>query len=192
MLPMNQTKQKFVELIRNRSEDNKSAILLMFDKGLISNCLSTLRQELDSFVRIIFLGRINDISERRRLMKQTLNNEKWIVLTSNNKSRVVTDRDMIERATELKGYVSYVYKFGCSFIHLSNFHNYRNINPFESLSYSQRLDIKIYLHQYHGFPMEKSLNVDNVAKLIPDVFSKISENMSFYLEEILNDQMILT
>ena len=122
---MLEIKQKYIELIRNRSEENSKAIKALFDQRLIGNCLSTLRQELDSFIRIIFLGRITDLNERERLMNQTLIGEKWKELTVNNKWQQITDRDMVEKSTEIKGYIQYVYKFGCAFIHLSDFHNYK-------------------------------------------------------------------
>ena len=46
---------------------------------------------------------------------------------------------MVDKADELKGYVHYVYKFGCGFIHLSGFHNYGMTNPFDKLSGTNRL-----------------------------------------------------
>jgi hypothetical protein len=54
-------------------------------------------------------------------MSQTLHGEKWAELTVNNKSKKITDANMIEQSTELKGYIYYVYKFGCGFIHYQTF-----------------------------------------------------------------------
>ncbi len=187
---MSDIKQKYIELIKNRSEENSKAIKALFDQKLIGNCLSTLRQELDSFIRIIFLGRITDFNERKRLMNQTLIGEKWQILTKNNKWRQITDRDMIEISIEVKGYIHYVYKFGCAFIHLSNFHSYKTENPFNKLNFSEQFDIKYYLNYYHGFPRNNDLTVENVSELIPSVFNKISQNMACYYDMILNDEMI--
>ena len=159
------TKQRYIELIKTRSEENRKSIGLLFGQNLIGNCLSILRQELDSFIRLIYLGRISDIPERERLMNQTLNGEKWKVQTFNHKWKSVTDREMVEKATKLKGYIQYVYKFGCAYIHLSDFHNYKIENPFDKLSFAQQFDIKMYLNQYHGFSQQNELEVCFFHKL---------------------------
>ena len=82
---MEQVKQKFIELVINRSNENSKAIRNLYNENLIGGCMSILRQELDSFVRIIYLGRVTNPEERSRLMEQTLNGERWKVLTHNNK-----------------------------------------------------------------------------------------------------------
>ena len=187
---MTSIKEKYIALIQKRSEENEKAIRLLFDQNLIGNCISILRQELDSFIRVMYLGRISDFKERERLMNQTLSGEKWSELTVNNKWKQITDKDMVEKSTELKGYIQYVYKFGCAFIHLSDFHDYANKNPFDKLDYVEQFDIKLYLHQYHGFSRDSELTVGNISNLIPDIFEKISKNMSCYFRTILNDEMI--
>lgn len=73
---MTDIKQKYISLIQNRSEENKIALNLLFAQGLFGNCISILRQELDSFIRVMYLGRISDFDERERLMSQTLSGEK--------------------------------------------------------------------------------------------------------------------
>jgi hypothetical protein len=187
---MSDTKQNYITLIQKRSEENGKAIKLLFEQNLFGNCISILRQELDSFIRIMYLGRISDFGERTRLMSQTLSGEKWSVLTANNKWRSITDKEMVEKASELKGYIYYVYKFGCGFIHLSDFHDYATVNPFDKLDYVEQFDIKLYLNQYHGFPRDSELTVDDFSDLIPDVFEKISKNLTCYFGSILNDGMI--
>lgn len=187
---MTDLRQNYIALIQKRSEENRQSLQLLFEQQLFGNCVAILRQELDSFVRILYLGRIPDAKERERLMHQTLSGEKWTVLTANNKMRQITDKEMVEKATELKGYVHYVYKFGCGFIHLSDFHDYAKSNPFDRLEYAQQFDIKLYLHQYHGFPRSTELSVANISYLLPDVFKKISENMVYYFGPILSDAMI--
>lgn len=52
---MSETKRKYIDLIKSRSEENSKAIMTLIAQNLVGNCLSTLRQELDSFIRIIFL-----------------------------------------------------------------------------------------------------------------------------------------
>jgi hypothetical protein len=187
---MTDIRQEYISLIQKRSTENEKALQLLFSQNLFGNCLSTLRQELDSFIRIMYLGRISDINERERLMQLTLSGKRWKVLTGNNKFRPVTDKEMEEKASELHGYIHYVYKFGCSFIHLSDFHNYENENPFDKLDEVEQFDISFYLKQYHGVPLETELTVDNISILLPAIFKKISANMTYYFGAILNDGMI--
>lgn len=189
---MTDIKQKYISLIEKRSAENQKALHLLFSQNLFGNCLSILRQELDSFIRIMYLGRIADINERERLMQLTLSGEKWKVLTNNDKFRPVTDREMEEKASELHGYIHYVYKFGCRFIHLSDFHNYETENPFDKLDEAEQFDISFYLEQYHGLSFETELTVENISILIPAIFEKISTNMACYFGSILNDGMINT
>jgi len=184
-------KTEFIELVKSRSIANAKSFDSLYSQGLLGNCLSILRQELDSFVRILYLGRVQNIVERERLMKQTINGERWERLTSNGKWRLINDKEMVDKASELKGYVEYVYKFGCAFIHLSNFHNYKTVNPFDKLNLKEKYDIKRYLNQYHGQSTDENLTVDYLNALLPEIFKKVSSNMHCYFDSIINDEMIL-
>jgi hypothetical protein len=73
---------------------------------------------------------------------------------------------------------------------LSNFHNYETNNPFDELDYTEQFDIKFYLNQYHNLPRNKELRIENISNLLPAIFEKISTNMAYYFDEILNDGMI--
>ncbi len=186
---MTDIKQQFIRLIKQRSQENSESLNDDFEKNRIGKCMETLRTELDSFIRVMYLGRV-DIAERERLIQQTLSEEKWTVLTHNNKWKQVTDRDMVQKANELMGYIQYVYKFGCGFIHLSYFHDYLNNNPFDKLSDTEKRDIKSYLNQFHSFPFDTELTTENVISYIPEVFNKISLNLACYFDYILTDKMI--
>jgi hypothetical protein len=187
---MTNVRQKYISLVKKRSEENRIALNLLVSQRLFGNCISILRQELDSFIRVMYLGRIPDITERDRLMNQTLSGDKWTVLTTNNKWKQVTDKDMVDKANELEGYIHYVYKFGCGFIHLSDLHDYETTNPFDKLNETERSDIKYYLKHYHDFPIDRELTVENISMLIPAIFEKISSNLTCYFGRILNNQMI--
>jgi len=187
---MDQIIQDFIELVNTRSSENKKSMDVLFEQNLIGNCISVLRQELDTFIRIIYLGRTTDLAERKRLMQMTLDGEKWKVLNSNNKLVNVTDRNMVDLSSEVKGYVGYVYKFGCSFVHLSDYHNYEENNPFEKLPYNEQLDIITYLHQYHRYPRDSKLTITNVTNYLPKIFDKISSNMLYYNEQLIEETLI--
>lgn len=187
---MSEIVSQFIGLVKNRSEENRLSLNNLYEDRLLGNCISILRQEIDTFIRIIYLGRLSSVHERERLINLTLNDEKWNVLTVNNKMKNITDKDMVDIASEVKGYVQYLYKFGCGFIHLSNYHNYKTENPFDRLSLSEQIDIKFYLHQYHGFPIDSDLTIEIIEPLIPEIFNKISQNMLYYNEQLLNNGRI--
>ena len=187
---MSEIISQFIELVKNRSEENRLSLNNLYENHLLGNCISILRQEIDTFIRIIYLGRLDSVHERERLITLTFNDEKWNTLTINNKTKNITDKDMVDIASEIKGYVQYLYKFGCGFIHLSNYHNYKTENPFDRLNLGEQIDIKFYLHQYHGFPIENDLTIETIEYLIPDVFNKISQNMLYYNEQLLNNGSI--
>ena len=72
-------------------------------------------------VRVIYLLRIKDLTERNKLITSTLNGEKWKKKNEKGKITTITDKEMVEQANNLKGWSLSVYKFGCAFIHLSKY-----------------------------------------------------------------------
>lgn len=112
-------------------------------------------------------------------------------MTPKNKLRKVYDKNLIDKAIELEGYIHYVYKFGCRFIHLSNFHNYKTTNPFNKLNETENSDVKKYLSQYHSYPLNQELSFENLRDYIPNIFEKISSNLTCYFDQILNDGTIV-
>lgn len=131
--------KRFCEILRKRSCEHAEAMKRVND--LPGMMVSILRQELDSMVRAIYLLSISDFDERKRLIKQTLAGHKWTKLTSSGKSKIITDREMVELSNVLQGWTLSVYKFGCSFIHFSNYHNYSLINPFTLIDSDEQINI---------------------------------------------------
>ncbi len=97
--------QMFCKIIRQRSAENRQAIESMSVHlgGTLSPAFSVLRQELDSMVRVVFLLSIDDLCERRRLIRTTLDGQKWRVVTSTGKWRTVTDREMSRPFSAIAG-----------------------------------------------------------------------------------------
>lgn len=152
--------------------------------------MSILRQELDSMVRTIWLLSIMDMAERTRLIKATLTGEKWTMTTNNGNARKITDREMVELAQKLQGWTQSVYKFGCAFIHLSDFHNHAVQDPFRRLPESERQDILVHMRNYHGGPPEDNPDMAEIARYLPHVFDKIAGNLEFYLKLLENGKGI--
>ena len=179
--------QNFVVIVRKRSQEHRTAVERVNDLPAIM--ASILRQELDSLVRVLYLRSLQNLEERERLISQTLAGKPWTVLTENLKYRKITDREMVDAASKLHGWAQFAYRFGCSFIHLSDFHNYSNQNPFELISESEQNDLLKYLRQYHNGPDSDNPSFEELRSYFPDVFEKIASNLSHYLEALKNNEL---
>lgn len=178
----------FCNNIRQRSNEHKSAIKRIADLPAIM--ASILRQELDSMVRVIYLLSISDLEERKKLMAQTIEGKKWTIETKKGKQHKITDREMVELSNQLQGWTKSVYKFGCAFIHLSNFHAYKSKNPFESLHATEKEDILCHMRFYHGGPNSNSPSFEEFTTYFPMVFEKITSNLEYYLDRLESNQSV--
>lgn len=174
-------RDKFRELIKQRSEEHEKAIMLLSGSDLTGQIMSILRQELDSMIRVIFLSH-QSLSEKNHLINQTLSDEPWRYKGTNTK---VTDRDMVNLSNRIiDGWVNAVYTFGCAFIHLSSFHDYATNDPFLKMKPSDIAVIKGFLNNYHNFPMTEELNMKSIRPYLPLVFKKIKGNLVCELNKV--------
>ena len=97
---------------------------------------------------------------------------------------------MVDLADKFYGWPFFVYKLGCAFIHLSAMVYYKNSNPFLLLSVSERNDITRFLHQYHSFPLELELNLENIIPYLDKVFNKVSSNLACYIEDLRQNKLL--
>lgn len=176
----------FCELVRNRSQEHKEAIELLYSKRLIGQTIAILRQELDSMVRVLYLLQLRDSTRRDNLMGLTLNHERWRM--TNN--RIITDKAMVDAAQNMHGWIQSVYKLGCGFIHLSSFHDYQNRDPFQELEEEEKTHIIGHLQFYHGFS-HSSLSVDNITPFILLIFEKVRLNLRIYILDLEKSNIIL-
>jgi hypothetical protein len=182
---VNKEIETFCDAVRQRSIENRPAILRIGrGRDAASPAMAILRQELDSLVRLIWLLSIRDEGERNRLIHATLSGRKWTSKTSKGRERTITDRDMVEVAQRLHGWTQSVYKFGCAFIHLSEFHNHAVEDPFRRLPESERQDILRHMRNYHAGPLGDDPDIDELADYIPQVFEKIAGNLECYLNTL--------
>ena len=143
--------QVFCGMIRNRSEENRRAIeCFSITHEVMSPAFAVLRQELDSMIRVIYLLAVTDIKERKRLIDSTLQGENGKFKPTNRSGEMLQDREMVEWHKVYQGWTQSVYRFGCAFIHLSNFHNHLAQNPFAKLMESEKQDILSHMRYYHG------------------------------------------
>lgn len=175
----------FCTMIRNRSDENRRAMhCFTIPHGVLSPAFSILRQELDSMIRAIYLLKKSDFFERKRLIQATLRGNKWKVLTSKGKYRDITDREMVDLAQNLQGWTQSVYKFGCAFVHLSDFHNHLAEDPFLKLLPAEKQNILSHMRNYHGGPSRDNPDMKEISEYLPRVFEKIADNLRYYLEQL--------
>ncbi len=157
---------------------------------VLSPAFAIVRQELDSLVRVIYLLALKTIPERHRLIGSTLCGEKWKVQTPKGKWMDVTDRTMIDLAQQLQGWTQSVYKFGCAFVHLSDFHNHIGENPFNRLEEAERRDILSHMRHYHGGPCHDNPEMAELVVYVPQIFDKIASNLQCYLKQLEQDETL--
>lgn len=177
----------FCRQVRARSREHKEAMNVASQEGWLSIVMSILRQELDSMVRVIFLLSLSEPAERQRLLSSAVSGRDWELPTPKGKLRKVTDREMVERAQGFHGWVRNVYLFGCSFIHLSDRHDYLARDPFRALPLAERDWIAQYLRLYHGGEASSDSTFREISAYAPRVLSKISSNLELYLVRLENE-----
>jgi hypothetical protein len=173
--------ETFCRQIRARSAQHREALHLLHGRGLVSQVVAILRQELDSMVRVIFLLSIADKPYRQQLIDASVAGEKWTV---KGKSACITDREMVELAQSLHGWTKSVYKFGCAFIHLSNCHDYEHRDPFRALPADVKTAILNHMQSYHGGPAGPDPAFDDLLPYLPAVFEKVAGNLECYVQKL--------
>jgi hypothetical protein len=177
----------FCRQARTRSREHRQAMSIAAQQGWLSIMVGILRQELDSIVRVIFLIEQQDPGLRARLLEQAVSGEVWKLPTSKGKLSKVTDRqmvDMADLAPNLQGWTQLVYRFGCSFIHLSDLHDYLARDPFRGLPLEDRQNIAKYLRQYHGGIVSADSRFGEITPYLPKVLDKIASNLECYLKDL--------
>jgi hypothetical protein len=139
-------------------------------------------------VRVIFLLSRKDLRERRRLIQSTLRGEKWKIGAAKGKFRQVTDREMVDLAQQLQGWTQSVYRFGCAFVHLSDFHNHFTQNPFERLPDAEKQNILSHMRYYHDGPPYDNPDMRELSMYLPRILDKIADNLKCYLEQLENGE----
>lgn len=172
----------FCRQVRARSAENRQAIDSV--RALPGQMVSVLRQELDSLVRVVFLLSQADRAYRQRLIEDSVSGRRW---RKPNSQKVVTDREMVDLTDRLHGWTKSVYAFGCAFIHLSSFHDYKARDPLDQVSEAERKAILDHLRHYHGGPNGSSPRFIDVVPYLPMVFTKIADNLECYVKHIAQD-----
>ena len=94
---------------------------------------------------------------------------------------------MIDIAVADDGWVNAVYEFGNKFVHLTDAHDYAEVDPFQA--YEHREEVINYLNAYHGGKMAgRSLDdgstMRDIAAYAPHVLDKITANLRSYVNNL--------
>ncbi len=177
----------FCRRIEERSREHHDAMFEANRRGWRSIAIGILRQELDSMVRVIYLLSTQDRVARTKLVQAAIRGEKWRTPTAKGKLQNVADKHMVDLAQTLNGWTRSVYRFGCGFIHLSDFHDYHARDPFQALPSEERESIAYHLRTYHGGCASPDSSFEEIARYIPRFLDKISGNLRCYLEKLRQD-----
>lgn len=179
--------EKFCTIVKKRSIENSKSIKLQIENDLYGAACATLRQELDSMVRVLFLLSKERII-REHLLNQFFNeeiNKRWKL-----DGKTVFDRLMVDKASYIHGWASMVYDFCNAFIHLSSFHYYLEDDPFLFYEQEDLQDIKRYMIQNHSFPAEKDITFESMKPYLLNIFNKINDNLDSYLQQLENNPQL--
>lgn len=181
---VNENTKRFCEIVKKSSDENEKSIKILFERQLYKNCMAILRQEIELYIKTLFLSMLEP-DEREILMEAFLENKPW------NKQKMMgknlTDRFMLEQIKKFPfnyGWEEISYKFGCSFIHFSVLHDLDNENITSYISEEDKINIVKYINQYHHGNLNSDFCFDDVKPYILDIFIKIKENMVFYLGQL--------
>ena len=172
---------KFIEIVTKRSIENTSSIMILHNHENYGTCISLLRQELDSLIRVCYLNTLSDNLEITRLINNTINGIEW----EKNGKRIF-ERKMVNIASHFNSWATDVYDFGNSFTHLTNFHDYKNNDPLRNIDVAKKATIKQYLKSYHQFPESLEITFENIIPYIPKVAEKVSNNLNVYIGNLEN------
>ena len=175
---------EFCKIVKSRSKENAEAFNLMIEKGYIGVAISLLRQELDSLIRVSYLHEKGITTHHSlNLINDFLDGKQWKKENSRGKKIRITDREMVNLAIELGGWIEIIYTFGSKLIHLSDIHGYKESDPFKNVSIEDKNSILNYLVNYHNYPYS-TIDIKKLSEYLPHVMKKLIDNTEYYILEI--------
>jgi hypothetical protein len=143
--------------------------------------IGLLRQEIDTFVRLVYLDALDD-PEAWRLIEDLVKGKKWRRIKGGHRQRI-TDREMVKLAQTRYFWVEKAYQFACKLIHLSDFHDYQSVDPFTTIPTSDKRTIMNFLRGYHGY-RDNDIDLPRFIELLPKVMVKIRGKVEEYCDAL--------
>lgn len=171
----------FCRAVEARSQEHRKVLDVAVAHGWWAIASTVLRMELDSMIRVIYLVRTPD--ERDHILASCVGGRGF----KNVRGRV-RDLTMLYIAkTADYGWIQAVYDFGNKFVHLTDAHDYAEVDPFPV--YENRAEVIDYLNYYHrgkvhDRPLEDGSTLGDIAAYAPYVLEKIATNLRMHIEEL--------
>ncbi|MFC3629666.1 hypothetical protein ACFOM8_09430 [Paracoccus angustae] len=179
---MDENLRAYMRLVEKRSCEHNQAFGLLYAQGLYGACAAIIRLEIDNLMRVDYLAFSVPLTDRDGLCRNVLTGARWQRLSAKGKFTDIRDVEFHTYANDNHSWVSLAYGFSSKFIHLTNFWAYGISEPLATMSADERSEIVSYLRSYHGFTGH-DLHMDDLFKLLPQVFEKIRSNVECYVEQ---------
>ena len=177
MATISENTDTFCRMIKARSREHHEAMRVALDKGWLAIAGTVLRMELDSMMRVIWLLRHPDA--REQILASCVAGQGF-----KEDGKRISDHAMAADAANVNGWVQAMYRFGNTFVHLTNAHDYAVIDPFQA--YEHQGEVIEFLNHYHrgkvpGGPVDDSSTLRDLAAYAPYVLEKITSNLEIYV-----------
>ena len=172
-------KTEYKNMIQHRLEENWKSFNILLGLNHYGNCISIICQELDQFIRVLFLLKQNSI-EKENFINNSINNQKWYRIGSNGKKEYITEESISLFAKTLTGWESSIYKFGYVFENVSKNFNYVLKDPIKGLDDKERKIVSDYVKEYHDNNFPKDYTIEDLMPVFPMIFMKISNSIKEY------------
>ncbi len=172
---------KYCAVVRHSSNENDNAIHLLFENRLYKKVIGTLREELELYIKTLYL--LNQNKETRdRLLLMFSRNHQWI----NEKGKFLTDRKLLDFTSRITGtgWEQISYKFACYFIHFSILHNWEVEDITTFVNVEERQTIVTYINNYHDANLTKDSSFEDIIPYSLKIFDKIKGNLECYLRDL--------
>lgn len=142
---MDQAITNFCRQVRARSAEHQQSLEPLIASGSVGVAVGLLRQELDSLIRVAYLSDLGVSSPTAlSLIEDSVAGDQWTTSTNRGRTRRITDREMVDLAAQIGGWVRIIYSFGCKLIYLSNFHDHATSDPFTKIDPATTHEISTY------------------------------------------------
>jgi len=160
---------------RERSREHVSSLPVLLENGNYGVAVALLRQEIDTFVRLVYLNAIGKHSALE--MIEDFAATKRLRIRDGTKKRIISEREMVELAAPSYHWVEPTYRLSCNLIHFSTFHDYQSTDPFSGISDDDRRAIIKFLHDYHGYS-DPDIDMTRFVRVLPNVMDKIARHVA--------------
>jgi len=112
-----------------------------------------------------------------QLLSNSINDQKWYIVGSDNKKVYIVDKDIEDFAKELKGWEFDIFEFRNVFYKVNNNFNYILKDPIKGLNDSERELIYKYVKEYHDPEFKNDYTIKELVPVLPIIFKRIADNI---------------